>query len=206
MDNFFINIQSIKSHIDDMSQQITKIISQYNNFQFQTDQLINLGIQMLNTGIYSFNLGKKQSISSLDYYYIQLKNISEQINNIIKSNETSLQQSMMLEQVMQDQIINQIDIDNYVEFDQSIFISDEKKNITFELLDGNKINLILNNGMQIRDIFDEFEKRILKSKYIFNFILNGHILDYNDETLIDILPDRTVIKAVEYKVYLNYNC
>ena len=206
MDNFFINIQSIKSHIDDMSQQITKIISQYNNFQSQTDQLINLGIQMLNTGIYSFNLGKKQSISSLDYYYIQLKNISEQINNIIKSNETSLQQSMMLEQVMQDQIINQIDIDNYVEFDQSIFISDEKKNITFELLDGNKINLILNNGIKIRDIFDEFEKRILKSKYIFNFILNGHILDYNDETLIDILPDRTVIKAVEYKVYINYNC
>ena len=95
MDNFFINIQSIKSHIDDMSQQITKIISQYNSFQSQTDQLINLGIQMLNTGIYSFNLGKKQSISSLDYYYIQLKNISEQINNIIKSNETSLQQYMM---------------------------------------------------------------------------------------------------------------
>ena len=203
MDNFFINIQSIKSHIDDMSQQITKIISQYNSFQSQTDQLINLGIQ---TGIYSFNLGKKQSISSLDYYYIQLKNISEQINNIIKSNETSLQQYMMQEQVMQDQIINQINIDNYVEFDQSIFISDEKKNITFELLDGNKINLILNNGMKIRDIFDEFEKRILKSKYNFNFILNGQILDYNDETIIDILPDRTVIKAVEYKVYINYNC
>ena len=73
-------------------------------------------------------------------------------------------------------------------------------------MDGNKINLILNNGIKIRDIFDEFEKRILKSKYIFNFILNGHILDYNDETLIDILPDRTVIKAVEYKVYINYNC
>ena len=189
-----------------MSLQITNIISQYNYSQSQVDQLINLGIQMLNTGIYSFNLGKKQSISSLDYYYIQLKNISEQINNIIKSNETSLQQNMMQEQVMQDQIINQINIDNYVEFDQSIFISDEKKNITFELLDGNKINLILNNGIKIKDIFDEFEKRILKSKYNFNFILNGQILDYNDETIIDILPDRTVIKAVEYKVYLNYNC
>ena len=189
-----------------MSQQITKIISKYNSFQSQTDQLINLGIQMLNTGIYSFNLGKSKYTSSLENYYIQLKNISEQINNIIKSNETSLQQYMMQEQVMQDQIINQINIDNYVEFDQSIFISDEKKNITFELLDGNKINLILNNGMKIRDIFDEFEKRILKSKYNFNFILNGHILDYNDETIIDILPDRIVIKAVEYKVYINYNC
>ena len=189
-----------------MSLQITNIISQYNISQYHIDQLINLGIQMLNTGLYSFNLGKSKSISSLDNYYIQLKNISEQINNIIKSNETSLQQSMMLEQVMQDQIINQISIDNYVEFDQSIFISDEKKNITFELLDGNKINLILNNGIKIKDIFDEFEKRILKSKYNFNFILNGQILDYNDETIIDILPDRTVIKAVEYKVYINYNC
>ena len=41
MDNFFVDIQSIKSHIDNMSQQITKIISQYNSFQSQTDQLIN---------------------------------------------------------------------------------------------------------------------------------------------------------------------
>ena len=145
-----------------MSQQITKIISKYNSFQSQTDQLINLGIQMLNTGIYSFNLGKSKYTSSLENYYIQLKNISEQINNIIKSNETSLQQNMMQEQVMQDQIINQINIDNYVEFDQSIFISDEKKNITFELMDGNKINLILNNGIKIMDIFDEFEKKNFK--------------------------------------------
>ena len=55
---------------------------------------------MLNAGIYSFNLGKSKYTSSLDNYYIQLKNISEQINNIIKSNEISLQQQMMQQQIM----------------------------------------------------------------------------------------------------------
>ena len=61
-------------------------------------------------------------------------------------------------------------------------------------------------GLKLGISLMNLKKRILKSKYNFNFILNGQILDYNDETIIDILPDRTVIKAVEYKVYINYNC
>ena len=112
MDNFFINIQSIKSHIDDTSQQITKIISQYNSFQSQTDQLINLGIQMLNTGLFSINAGKCKIMTIPLIYHEQLENISKQINNIIYE---IIQQKQMIQQqcfMMQNQMINQINMNN----------------------------------------------------------------------------------------------
>ena len=207
MDNFFIQIQSIKSNIDNMSLQITNIISQYNISQSHIDQLINLGIQMLNTGLYSFNLGKSKSISSLDNYYIQLKNISEQINNIIKSNEISLQQQMIQQQIMfqqqqmmqqqiiQDQMMNQFNMDN-------IFVEEpnkpEKMNITFQFLDSSKLNLICDFGSKIHDVFDLLEKTIGKSKYNFTFLWNGNRLSYDDERIIGkTFPDATVIKAYE---------
>ena len=193
MDNFFINIQSIKSNIDIISTQITNIISQYNNSQFQVDQLINLGIEMLNTGIYSFNLGKNKSMSYLDNYYIQLKNISEEINNMIKSHEAKLQQQMM-----QIQMMNQFNINNNFEEKTNILNSNKKMNINFEFLDGKKINFKCDYGTKIKDMFVKFEKRTLKSKNDFFFILYGKPLNFNDERIIEnTFPDGILIRAVE---------
>ena len=211
MENFFIQIQTIKSHIDNMSLQITNIISQYNYSQSQVDQLINLGIQMLNTGIYSFNLGKSKYTSSLDNYYIQLKNISEQINNIIKSDEMSLQQQMMQQQIiqqqmmlqqqqmmqqqiMQEQMINQLNLDNIVDEGSN----KPKMNITFRFSDSSKLNLICDYGCSIKEVFDLLEKKIGKSKYNFNFSLNGKRLNHNDERIIEkTFHDGTIINAFE---------
>ena len=193
MDNFFINIQSIKSNIDIISTQITNIISQYNNSQFQVDQLINLGIEMLNTGIYSFNLGKSKSMSYLDNYYIQLKNISEEINNMIKSHEAKLQQQMM-----QKQIMNQFNINNNFEEKSNVLNSNKKMNINFEFLDGKKINFKCDYGTKIKDMFVKFEKRTLKPKNDFFFILYGKPLNFNDERIIEnTFPDGILIRAVE---------
>ena len=193
MDNFFINIQSIKSNIDIISTQITNIISQYNNSQFQVDQLINLGIEMLNTGIYSFNLGKNKSMSYLDNYYIQLKNISEEINNMIKSHEAKLKQQMMQEQMM-----NQFNINNNFEEKSNVLNSNKKMNINFEFLDGKKINFKCDYGTKIKDMFIKFEKRTLKSKNDFFFILYGKPLNFNDERIIEkTFPDGVLIRAVE---------
>ena len=193
MDNIFINIQSIKSNIDIISTQITNIISQYNNSQFQVDQLINLGIEMLNTGIYSFNLGKSKSMSYLDNYYIQLKNISEEINNMIKSYEAKLQQQMMQEQMM-----NQFNINNNFEEKTNILNSNKKMNINFEFLDGKKINFKCDYGTKIKDMFVKFEKRTLKSKNDFFFILYGKPLNFNDERIIEnTFPDGILIRAIE---------
>ena len=193
MDNIFINIQSIKSNIDIISTQITNIISQYNNSQFQVDQLINLGIEMLNTGIYSFNLGKSKSMSYLDNYYIQLKNISEEINNMIKSYEAKLQQQMMQEQMM-----NQFNINNNFEEKTNILNSNKKMNINFEFLDGKKINFKCDYGTKIKDMFVKFEKRTLKPKNDFFFILYGKPLNFNDERIIEnTFPDGILIRAIE---------
>ena len=198
MDNFFINIQSIKSHIDIISTQITNIISQYNNSQFQFDQLINLGIEMLNTGIYSFNLGKNKSMSYLDNYYIQLKNISEEINNMIKSHEVKLQQQIMQQQMMQNKMMNQFNINNNIEEKTNILNSNKKMNINFEFLDGKKINFKCDYGTKIKDMFIKFEKRTLKSKNDFFFILYGKPLNFNDERIIEnTFPDGILIRAVE---------
>ena len=53
MDNFEIQLQSIKSQIDNMKLQIANIEM---NFSFRGDQLLNLSIQMLNNRIQTFNL------------------------------------------------------------------------------------------------------------------------------------------------------
>ena len=64
-----------------------------------SSQLINLSIQMLNTAIQTFNIGKTMMIDmNMDNFYEQLKKVSEQINTMI--NEYKIQQQMMLQQQM----------------------------------------------------------------------------------------------------------
>ena len=87
MDSNF-QIQTIKSQIDNMKLQIENIEMQNNNMMNQMmfnqigEPLLILGIQMLNIGIQTFNFGKNLSIN-LNKYFDQLKNISEQIINLI---------------------------------------------------------------------------------------------------------------------------
>ena len=79
MDNFDIQLQSIKSQIDNMKLQIANIEM---NFSLRGDQLLNLSIQMLNNRIQTFNLWKNET-KITDNYYDQLKNISNKINSIL---------------------------------------------------------------------------------------------------------------------------
>ena len=197
MDNFIFQIQSIKSQIDNMKMQISYIEMQYDNMnmQFQGEQLINLGIQMLNTGLNSFNLGMSKAMTSLDGYFTQMKNISQQIINLININENILQPKMMQQQFMQFPIMNQLNMPNFHEkFEQ------KKINISLEVEDstGLKINSVFNYGTKIKEVIEKFSKRIGKSKYNYSFLFNGKILDYNDERKIeDVLFDCVVLKAVE---------
>ena len=194
MDNFNFQIQSIKSQIDNMKLQITNIEMQYNNMnmQFQGEQLINLGIQMLNTGLNSFNLGLGKAMTSLDGYFTQMKNISQQIINLININENMLQPKMMQQQFMQFPIMNQLNMQNPNEkFEQ------KKMNISLEL-NSRKINSIFNYGTKIKEVIENFSQRIGKSKYNYSFLFNGNILDYNDERKIeDVLFACVVLTAVE---------
>ena len=198
MDNFIFQIQSIKSQIDNMKMQISYIEMKYDNMnmQFQGEQLINLGIQMLNTGLNSFNLGMSRAMTSLDGYFTQMKNISQQIIDLININENMLQPKMMQQQFMQFPIMNQLNMQNPNEkFEQ------KKINITLEVKGGGSsltINSVFNYGTKIKEVIENFSQRIGKSKYNYSFLFNGITLDYNDERKIeDVLFDCVVLKVVE---------
>ena len=195
MDNFIFQIQSIKSQIDNMKMQISYIEMQYDNMnmQFQGEQLINLGIQMLNTGLNSFNLGLGKAMTSLDGYFTQMKNISQQIINLININENMLQPKMMQQQFMQFPIMNQLNMQNPNEkFEQ------KKMNISLGLRNGTRLNSVFNYGTKIKEVIENFSQRIGKSKYNYSFLFNGNTLDYNDERKIeDVLFACVVLTAVE---------
>ena len=198
MDNFIFQIQSIKSQIDNMKMQISYIEMKYDNMnmQFQGEQLINLGIKMLNTGLNSFNLGMSRAMTSLDGYFTQMKNISQQIINLININENMLQPKMMQQQFMQFPIMNQLNMQNPNEkFEQ------KKMNITLEVKGGGSsltINSVFNYGTKIKEVIENFSQRIGKSKYNYSFLFNGITLDYNDERKIeDVLFDCVVLTAIE---------
>ena len=193
MFNFNNQLQQIKFQIDNLKLQITNIEIQNNNMNasFQGEQLMNLGIQMFNTGLNSFNFGKSLSTSSFDNYYIQLKNISQQIINIINEYEGSIQQMQMMmvqqNQLMQAQMINQNNFNNQENF------AIKKMNLTFEIKDskGTIINIICNHGTKIKDALEMFSTRVGKNKEQFKFLYNEHTLDYNDNRKIEqLFPPR----------------
>ena len=184
MDNFFVQIQSIKSQIDNMKLQISNIEIENNmmNNQLQGEQLINLGIQMLNTGLFSINAGKCKIMTSPLIYHEQLENISKQINNII--NEIIQQKQMIQQQcfMMQNQMINQINMNNLQMQDWK-----PKMNIFF-IYRGHTYTFICDYDTKIKDVLDKFSNRVGKSKNKFRFLFNGKILDNNDERKIEKLP------------------
>ena len=199
MFNFNNQLQQIKFQIDNLKLQITNIEIQNNNMNasFQGEQLMNLGIQMFNTGLNSFNFGKSLSTSSFDNYYIQLKNISQQIINIINEYEGSIQQMQMMmmqqNQLMQAQMMNQNNFNNQENF------AIKKMNLTFEIKDvcDTNINIVCNHGTKIKDALEMLSTRVGKNKEQFEFLYNGRRLDNNDDREIEqLFSDKTRICAL----------
>ena len=180
MDNFFVQIQSIKSQIDNMKLQISNIEIENNmmNNQLQGEQLINLGIQMLNTGLFSINAGKCKIMTSPLIYHEQLENISKQINNII--NEIIQQKQMIQQQcfMMQNQMINQINMNN-------LQMQDSKPKMNISFVGDVYCNFVCDYGTKIKEDLDKFSNRVGKPKDKYRFLFNGKILDNNGESKIE---------------------
>ena len=183
-----MQLQLIKSQIENMRTVITNIEMQNNimNASFQGEQLKDLGIQMFNTGLNTFNLGKSLSVSLFDNYIIQLKNISEQISFIINTYNTSNQQMQMMmmeqqNQFMQAQIMNQ----NINNIQENIEI--KKMNIIFIIRNGHDpvIPITYNFGTKIKDALEIFLNKIGKNKNQLNFLYNMRYINYNDERKVE---------------------
>ena len=182
-----MQLQLIKSQIENMRTVITNIEMQNNimNASFQGEQLKDLGIQMFNTGLNTFNLGKSLSVSLFDNYIIQLKNISEQISFIINTYNTSNQQMQMMmmeqqNQFMQAQIMNQ----NINNIQKNIEI--KKMSIVFVIRNGHDpvITITYNFGTKIKDALEIYLNKIGKNKNQLNFYYNGRI-NYDDERKVE---------------------
>ena len=105
MDTTF-QIQEIKSQIINMKLRIENIEMQNNNMINSIgDQLLMLSFDMFNNGIKTYNLGKKLTMN-FDKYFEQIKNISNQINNLINSYYLEKQLQMAQQQMMQQQMIS----------------------------------------------------------------------------------------------------
>ena len=106
MDTTF-QIQEIKSQIINMNLRIENIEMQNNNMINSTgDQLLMLSFDMFNNGIKTYNLGKKLTMN-FDKYFEQIKNISNQINNLINSYYLEKQLKMAQQQMAQQQMMQQ---------------------------------------------------------------------------------------------------
>ena len=193
-----MQLQIIKSQIENMRTVITNIEMQNNimNASFQGEQLKDLGIQMFNTGLNSFNLGKSLSASSFDNYYNQLKNISEQISIIINTyNDSNQQMQMMMAQqnlLMQAQLMNQ---NNFNIQDDN----EEKKSIIFAMNNEkhSMITITCNLGTKIKDVLEIYSNKKGKNKTQFNFFYNGKYFDYNDDRKVEtVFTSGTPIIAV----------
>ena len=108
-------------------------------------------------------------------------------------------------QIMQNQMVQQAMMNQQMLMQQQMNLKKEydntpKINISFNLNSGNKINIACNFGTKFCDSLTKFEKRMLKSKCDYRFLLNGMQLNYDDERKVEQLSKGArllVIFAIE---------
>ena len=160
-----IQIQGIKSQIENMKFQIDNIEIQNNNSSFMMinsigEQLINLSLQMLNTGIRAFNIGSNLSMN-INKYYNSIMQISNQINNILTSQQ--MMNQMMPLNVMQPQMIMQPKIRK-----KNAFIKDSR---------GRGINVIIDKDTTVKELCDEYQNKIGYRDKIKYLLINANKVD-----------------------------
>ena len=192
-----LQIQGIKTFIDNMKLQVENIEIQNNKNAMNPlmmnqigDQLLNLSVQMLGNGIQYFNNFKYLSMN-INQYIEKLKVISQQINNILTSpqmmNQMVQQQQMLLQQqMMQPQMM--------MEPMQMKLNNNEKKfNIVFENSFGTKTNLIVDGDITIKELIDKYMNRVYgyENKDL-KFICNGTFNRNSQIKLREFLKGRNI--------------
>ena len=164
-----LQIQGIKSTIDNMKLQIENIEIQNNNPMFQMmmnpvgDQLLNLSIQMLNSGFQLFNYAINLTMNG-SKFFMQLQKISEQINSEINSfniknmNQQMIQQQMLQQQIIRQQMIQQQMMQHQIKNNKMEL--GKKINVTFRNLDGSQINIIVEEDITVKQILDKYMSRV----------------------------------------------
>ena len=152
------------------------------------EPLLILGIQMLKIGIQTFNFGKSLSIN-LSKYFDQLKNISEQIINLININNIDNQKQMMQQlQLMQQQQIMQ-----QQELFQNQVLPLRKINVVFHSNKSRDICLAVDPNITIKELNEKFYERI-----------KGLLVKFRDYSLIYSANEIKKDDQTKIKDYFNY--
>ena len=215
-----LQIQGIKTFIDNMKLQIENIEIQNNNAMNPLimnqigDQLLNLSIQMLNNGIQYFNNFKYLSMN-INQYYEKLTVISQQINNILASQKmmnpmAQLQQQMLQQQIMQQNMLLQqqmMQAQMMEPMPKKLNNKWEKFNVLFKDNIGNKTNLVVDADTTIKELIDKYmNKAYGYEKKDLEFIFNANRIDRNSQIkLNEFLSDHNFndyninIRVIEVK-------
>ena len=196
--DYDLQIQGIKSQLENMKLQLESIEMQNSNLSNLSmmmnptgDQLLNLSIQMLNTGLQTFNIGSNLSMNA-DKFYSQLKKISEKINIILNSNQMILQNAMEQQQQMFQQqfLMNQILQQQMME--QQIREEEPKINVILESYRG-KVNFIVNQNITFEELYYKYMDKLGKKDLEIYFLVNGYMANkYDKKKIKDILPGNLV--------------
>ena len=193
MDEKIMQIQSLKLQIDNIKCQLDNIELQYkNNIQMGMtnllnesligEQLLNLSIQLLNSGISSFNIGKKLNIEYEDYNE-KLNKIIEQIN--LLTNENNIQPLLMMPPPLM--LNNQSQMFDYnYNYNNCI----QKKNIVFDDRSGEIINIQVEYGTTIAELLEQYFDRLYNQNinninYKIKFLYDGKTLEMYDQRKIE---------------------
>ena len=213
--NFNFQIQPLKSQIINMRFQIDNIELQMNNNSLYpmnientiknncqiSEHLLSLSIQMINTGIQAFNIGKEFGKLNMQNYLWQLKQISDQINIIIINENNFLQQKIMEGQrkqqsfmmECQNDALNKVKKINFI--NKSIPICVEF--MTIEAKYGEKVKDVLNRYLERISCH-----RLYKKEEIFQY--KGNNLDRNEERVIeDYFSSSNLYEPIIIKVSYN---
>ena len=193
MDEKIMQIQSLKLQIDNIKCQLDNIELQYKNNipmgmtnllneSLIGEQLLNLSIQLLNSGISSFNIGKKLNIEYEDYNE-KLNKIIEQIN--LLTNENNIQPLLMMPPPLM--LNNQSQMFDYnYNYNNCI----QKKNIVFDDRSGEIINIQVEYGTTIAELLEQYFDRLYNQNinninYKIKFLYNGKTLEMYDQRKIE---------------------
>ena len=178
------------------------------------DQLLNLSIQILNTGIQTFNIGKDNSMNH-DIYYEKLQIILDQINKMINSyNMEAMQQQMMQQQMMQQQMIQQQTMQQQImqqQMIQQINADTFKINFVFNNIPYlEKINLAVEPNITVKELCCKFNEKIFsmddrlnKCKYI--LLRNAEKIDTNSlKTVADYFRLGKLNYSSTYTIYITF--
>ena len=206
-----IKMQTLKSQIENLKLQIDNIEMQnnqnnmtilFNNDNQIGEQLLNLSIQMFNAGIQTFNNCKSNiMVVKLDKYYIQLSNISNQINSIIEDHnkQKQMMEQMQMQQMhMQQMQMHQMQMENM----QKLMKSNTKIEITFSDSSKGAKKILVNKRTTISELLKQYKDKIYGSvNKKLMFLYKGLKLDKSDgrkiEDVLDMIDKLPIVMMDE---------